>query len=147
MFGMNNTVRAIVTETKQEAIENKELHRSNTFSGGARALLSVAVFGTLGALVGHYLGRMGEERHIVKGMSATVSRILGGVGFGGIAAYVSLRDAAKNEITHERALHEKTVAEVLRDVETTAQQAEERVEATSVVPAGKVLATSLEKAL
>lgn len=68
---------------------------ASPLTGGERALLSIALYTTVGAVLGHYVGRWGENvSHAGKGPSVLVGRVLGGVGLGGLAAYVTLSGVA-----------------------------------------------------
>lgn len=105
--------------TKTEKEEARDIHQSNTFYNGVRALLSIGIYAGIGAIVGHYIGRWGEEvDRAGRGMSTVLGRWIGGVGMGGLAAYVSLRGAAEDEQKRDQLKEQNTVLETrLKDLE------------------------------
>lgn len=99
-----------MSDKKTESKEQGDIHGSGTFQGGIRALLSVALYSTIGVVLGHYIGRWGEDLDRgAQGMSTMLGRIVGGVGLGGLAAYVSLRNAAEDEQARNDLMKENAV--------------------------------------
>jgi hypothetical protein len=132
---------------KEQDIDTGELHRSDMFSSGVRAVLSTVFFTAVGAVVGHFIGRWGEDvKRAESGMSAMLGRWITGGLFGGLAAYVSLRGSAEQE--HRRGKLEEKNAQLEQRIKSLeAQLPEQRVHSSAAEHHGMIASPSLEKAL
>jgi hypothetical protein len=114
--------------------------------GVGKALFSTALFGAIGALVGGFFGKLGED-HIYqgKGLSVLVGRWIGGLGMGGLTAYVTFKEALRKP--EPQAAPAEPVA---RQVETAPPQpvtGVSRVETAQAEHVGQVEAASREVTL
>lgn len=134
---------------QNEQVKSHDVHKSSTFTNGVRALLSIAVYGSIGVIAGHFLGRWGEDvERAGRGMSTQLGRLIGGLGLGGLAAYISLRGAAQEEQSRVDLIEKNAALEAqLKLLEENPQQPKVLVQPTQAEHAGMVESPALEKAI
>jgi|GEM_PF-4044490 len=131
---------------ENEKRDTNDIHASTTFNGGVRALLSIALYAGIGAVIGHYIGKWGEEAERgSKGLSTLLGRWIGGVTMGSLAGYVSLRGAAEEERKRDDLSEKSAVLEArLKDIE--AYHPKGQVQASDAEHHGALSAPVLERA-
>lgn len=131
-----------------ERTEQRDVHQSNTFYNGVRALLSIGLYTAIGVFLGHYIGRWGEEvDRAGRGMSTLLGRWMGGVGLGGLAAYTSLRGAAEEEHGRENLIRQNAhLEERIKQLEER-NAPKEKVHSQESEHDGKVVKAELDKAV
>ncbi|MBN8542787.1 MAG: hypothetical protein J0M34_00805 [Alphaproteobacteria bacterium] len=94
-----------MAELKEHEVKTKAIHRDPAFARpDASVLISTALFALVGAFIGRQVGKFGEMNSDMgyRGLSSLLGMVLGGVFFGGVASYSSMRAQVKEKMKSEQ---------------------------------------------